>query len=88
MPRDRFSLAQPHTLVPLHVIEQPNQCADTAGSPNNTAVQANGHHARPTFFPQLVQPVESIAAIDEEIIASGEVTTALQATVIIVEGMG
>ena len=40
MPCNRFSAAQPNALMPLHVIEQPNQGADPAGTPNDARVQA------------------------------------------------
>ena len=55
--------------MPLHVIEQPNQGADPAGTPNDARVQAHGHHARATFVAQSIQPVEGVAAVMEEIIA-------------------
>src|ERR1700685_3182028 len=51
-------------------------------------MQTDGHHARPAFFAQTVQPIEGVAAIDEEILGGGEVAAALQAAVIVVEAMG
>src|SRR6266403_6168365 len=87
MPGDRLSIAQPDTLMALDVIEQAHQCADPAGTSNDAPVQADGHHARPAFAAQSIQPVEGIAAIGEEIVAGCEVAAALQAAVVAVEGM-
>jgi len=54
MPCDRFSFAQPNALMALHVIEQADQCADAAWTPDDASVQADGHHARPAFIAQSV----------------------------------
>src|SRR5580658_1931177 len=47
-------------------------------------MQTDGHHAPPAFVALTVQPVEGVAAIDEEILAGGEVPAALQPAVVAV----
>lgn len=37
------------------LIKEPNQCADPAGTSDDTAVEDDDHHSRPTFVPQSVQ---------------------------------
>src|SRR5450432_671902 len=87
MPCDRFTRAQPHALVPLYVVEQPGECANSSRTPDDSRMQADGQHARPALVAQAVQPVESIAAISEELLAGPEISAALQAAVIDIEAI-
>src|SRR5882672_4770821 len=80
-------IAQPDTLMPLHVVEKPDQGSDAAGTADDARMQADAHHARPPLGSQAVQPVEGIATIGKKIIAGGEVAAALQAAVVAVEAV-
>src|SRR5580658_8673022 len=88
VPRETLARAQPNGLMALHVIEQPAQGADAAGTADDPAVQTDGHHAGAAFAAQSIQPIESIAAINKKLHSGGEVAAALQAAVIVVEAVG
>ncbi len=72
-----FPVAQPDTLVPLYVIEKPQQGADATRTADDARVQADAHHTRPPLGSQSVHPVEGIAAIGKKFIAGGEVAATL-----------
>jgi hypothetical protein len=86
--RDGCALAQPDTLVTLHVLEQASQCSNAAGAADDPPVQADAHHPRPPFRSHAVQPVERIAAVREKLLTGAEIATTLQAAVIGVEAIG
>jgi hypothetical protein len=77
MPRDLGSTAQPDRLVPLDVIQQPHEGAHSAGTANDSRMQANRHHARLPLDSQAIQPIECVAAVDEELLARREIPAAL-----------
>ena len=87
MPRDGRAITKPDFLVTLNVIQQPCQGTDAARPPNDTVMQADGHHPRPSLTARAIEPVEGIATILEEILAGAEVAAALQAAVVVVEAV-
>src|SRR5690242_14782431 len=85
MLRDRRPAAQPNTLMPLHVIEQALEGPNPPGATNDSAVQADGQHARTAFAAAPIQPVERVAAIAEKVLSRTEVAPALQTAVVAVK---
>src|SRR5271156_3615972 len=88
VPCYRCASAQPNGVMPLDVVEGARQGPDSSRAADDPAVQTDRHHARLAFRTLAIQPVECVAAIDEEILAGAEVAATLQAAVIGVEAVG
>src|SRR5579859_2690509 len=87
VPRNRRPIAQPNAVMSPNVLENSRQGTDAPRAADDPAMQAYRHHARAARRSHLVEPIEGISAVGEEILTGAEVTAALQAAIIGVEGV-
>jgi hypothetical protein len=74
--------------MPLDGVKKPCEPPDTAGAPNDAAMQTHCHHALPALTALAIEPIEGVTTIGEEVIVGGEVPTPRHTRIVIVERVG
>src|SRR5207237_4928492 len=88
MSRDGCPIAHPNTVVPLNVVQQPLQRADSARTADDSPVQTDTHHPGATLPTAPIEPIECIRAVTEKVLAGRDIATALHPTVVAVKRVG
>jgi hypothetical protein len=87
MARNRRAITHPDSVVPLYMVEQPLERANSTGASDDASVQADAHHPGAPFATASVEPVEGVRAVTEKVFARGDVAATLHAAVVAIEGV-